>query len=210
MNVEMLKVNIDDISQFLSYHEVFGKLQNEMLPGGESSASVISSNQSAVMSGIPETTVNMENLDDPLRNDNICSVCGKIFQFRYQLIVHKHYHNEQLPFLCQVCGQNFKNYEELTVHGKQHIGCPMAICKICLHVFANDAALERHLKRHSSDKPWRCEICQKTFARKENLISHERSHTRDTPFKCSYCLKCFSRKEHMVQDFGLFFSKKIY
>lgn len=36
-NVEMLKVNIEDLSQFLSYHEVFGKLPSDMLTGPSAS-----------------------------------------------------------------------------------------------------------------------------------------------------------------------------
>lgn len=31
-----------------------------------------------------------------------CEVCGKSFQFRYQLIVHRRYHAERKPFTCQV------------------------------------------------------------------------------------------------------------
>lgn len=31
-----------------------------------------------------------------------CEVCGKSFQFRYQLIVHRRYHVERKPFTCQV------------------------------------------------------------------------------------------------------------
>lgn len=32
-----------------------------------------------------------------------CDVCGKMFPFRYQLIVHRRYHTERKPFTCQVC-----------------------------------------------------------------------------------------------------------
>lgn len=31
-----------------------------------------------------------------------CDVCGKMFPFRYQLIVHRRYHTERKPFTCQV------------------------------------------------------------------------------------------------------------
>lgn len=33
-----------------------------------------------------------------------CEVCGKSFQYRYQLIVHRRYHVERKPFTCQVSG----------------------------------------------------------------------------------------------------------
>lgn len=31
-----------------------------------------------------------------------CDICGKSFQYRYQLIVHRRYHIERKPFTCQV------------------------------------------------------------------------------------------------------------
>jgi len=33
---------------------------------------------------------------------HVCDVCGKMFPFRYQLIVHRRYHTERKPFTCQV------------------------------------------------------------------------------------------------------------
>lgn len=31
-----------------------------------------------------------------------CDICGKIFPYRYQMIVHRRYHTERKPFTCQV------------------------------------------------------------------------------------------------------------
>uniref|UniRef100_A0A8W7PIX8 Uncharacterized protein n=1 Tax=Anopheles coluzzii TaxID=1518534 RepID=A0A8W7PIX8_ANOCL len=49
-NVEMLKVNIEDLSQFLSYHEVFGKLPSDMLTGPSASLVPSSSTNTATTS----------------------------------------------------------------------------------------------------------------------------------------------------------------
>lgn len=115
-----------------------------------------------------------------------CDICGKLFQFRYQLIVHRRYHAERKPFTCQVCGKAFTNAQELTRHGKCHLGGSMFTCAVCFHVFANDASLERHMKRHSADKPYGCNTCGKTFARKEHLDNHNRY---DTNFILRYKFK---------------------
>lgn len=37
-----------------------------------------------------------------------CEVCGKSFQYRYQLIVHRRYHAERKPFSCQVKARIWK------------------------------------------------------------------------------------------------------
>lgn len=50
-NVEMLKVNIEDLSQFLSYHEVFGKLPSDMLTGPSASLVPSSATNTASTSG---------------------------------------------------------------------------------------------------------------------------------------------------------------
>lgn len=244
---QIVHVNIEDISQFLSYHEVFGKIGGDNLPATSAqhtpTSSLTHTSQSGSMSQlggngqlhtasplvIPKieslsgtilmadhashasaaitnstataTTSASGSVDDtnamPSPAVHTCEICGKVFAFKYQYIVHRRYHNERKPFICQVCGQAFTTSVELTHHGKVHDGVKMFTCNVCYNVFANDASLERHMKRHSTDKPFGCTVCQKTFARKEHLESHFRSHTGETPFRCQYCAKTFTRKEHM-------------
>lgn len=174
--MEMLKVNIDDISQFFNYHEVFGRLSNSEMPPPPT----------APAQATQVTDAELANMADAnaAGGENRCEICGKVFQFRYQLIVHRRYHNERKPFTCQVCGQAFQNSAELSAHGKKHIGGSMFICKVCFNVFANDASLERHMKRHSADKPFGCTICQRTFVRREHLENHARTHTGILAYNC--------------------------
>lgn len=258
--IEMYKVNIEDISQLFTYHEVFGKIHgdamNHQLAALHSNTNAASSNvavaaavvaqanaaaaaaqqQTVLTTASPTSTTNMITpaasntvvkttsssttttssspggvtatltgvtgelimpkmegglpvVEQPTTislapdgtpiatGTHVCDICGKMFQFRYQLIVHRRYHSERKPFNCQVCGQGFQTSQDLTSHGKIHIGGPMFTCIVCFNVFANQASLERHMKRHSTDKPFACTICQKTFARKEHLDNHFRSHT---------------------------------
>lgn len=206
----MYKVNVDDLNQLLAYHEVFGKLQGEIATTGQNIvqntnpnvnlqqnanniAIVTKDEQEPSTSSLPN-----DNTATVITGNHVCDLCGKMFQFRYQLIVHRRYHNERKPFTCQVCGKAFSNSQELTRHGKCHLGGSMFTCAVCFHVFANAASLERHMKRHSTDKPYNCTICGKSFARKEHLDNHTRCHTGETPYRCQYCAKTFTRKEHMV------------
>lgn len=186
--LEMLKVNIDDFNQFLNYHEVFGKMSTDapiitptLLPTSTTTATTSSAPDPPHLTDSLSTTSAIIGS----MSDNVCDLCGKLFQYKYQLIVHRRYHNERKPFTCQVCGEAFQNSAELTLHGKsKHIGgSKMYICNVCFHVFPNDTSLERHMKRHSSDKPFLCNICMRTFNRREHLENHQRTHTGDCPFR---------------------------
>ncbi|XP_004932522.1 zinc finger protein 569 isoform X7 [Bombyx mori] len=173
----MYKVNVEDLSQLLAYHEVFGKLNSDGQP--QQQPKVITEIEVEVEAGTSAAITEQ----DSSPGHHSCDICGKIFQFRYQLIVHRRYHGESKPFACLVCGVAFANPLELSRHGKCHL--------------AGDPA-ERHAKRMTADKPYVCTTCHKTFSRKEHLDNHVRSHTGETPYRCEFCAKTFTRKEHMV------------
>ncbi|XP_050459998.1 zinc finger protein 544-like isoform X11 [Cataglyphis hispanica] len=211
----MYKVNVEDINQLLAYHEVFGKLQSEIAAGTTLVGSTVPTqtvttiqNGTPIVQQVPLNKFDIKSSDgeatpgpsaSPVSvGSHACEICGKIFQFRYQLIVHRRYHTERKPFTCQVCGKAFSNANDLTRHGKCHLGGSMFTCTVCFHVFANAPSLERHMKRHATDKPYNCTVCGKSFARKEHLDNHTRCHTGETPYRCQYCSKTFTRKEHMV------------
>lgn len=175
----VIQMNIDDISQFLNYHEVFGKISNDNIltiptinttSATQTTSNLIQSNSSQsttkfLTPKLESFSTNIQQPDDK-QDDSLnsslspenhaCEVCGKMFSFKYQLIVHRRYHNRRKPFICQVCGQAFVSTVELSAHGKSHDGNgnSMFTCNICYHVFANEASLERHMKRHSTDKPF--------------------------------------------------------
>lgn len=121
----MYKVNVDDINQLLAYHEVFGKLQGEINAAGQSnvvqnsnttnmnlqqsSSNIVNNIAIVTQKGMVEneqgTSTSAVSTDSPptvITGNHVCDICGKMFQFRYQLIVHRRYHTERKPFTCQV------------------------------------------------------------------------------------------------------------
>ncbi|CAK1547318.1 unnamed protein product [Leptosia nina] len=181
----MYKVNVEDLSQLLAYHEVFGKLNTEAQQTGQPQQAQQTQQNKQVLYEVemePGTSTAMSE-SEASPGHHSCDICGKIFQFRYQLIVHRRYHGENKPYTCQVCGNAFSSPTELSKHGKCHL--------------AGDSA-ERQAKRLAQDKPYACTTCQKTFWRKEHLDNHARTHTGETPYRCQFCAKTFTRKEHMV------------
>lgn len=116
-----LQVNVEDINQLLAYHEVFGKLQSEIAAGTTLVGSTVPTQTvTTIQNGTPIVQQVQLNKFDIKSSDgeatpgpsaspvsvgsHSCEICGKIFQFRYQLIVHRRYHTERKPFTCQVCG----------------------------------------------------------------------------------------------------------
>lgn len=109
---------MEDINQLLAYHEVFGKLQNEMaVAAGTATAGAVLQSPGGVKSSCSEVggaggsnTATVSTATSPTATavitaagTHICDICSKIFPFRYQLIVHRRYHTERKPFTCQVC-----------------------------------------------------------------------------------------------------------
>lgn len=115
----ILQVNVEDINQLLAYHEVFGKLQSEIAAGTTLVGSTVPTQTvTTIQNGTPIVQQVQLNKFDIKSSDgeatpgpsaspvsvgsHACEICGKIFQFRYQLIVHRRYHTERKPFTCQV------------------------------------------------------------------------------------------------------------
>lgn len=112
-------MNVEDINQLLTYHEIFGKLQSEIAAGTTLvGGTVPTQTVTTIQNGAPIVQQVQLNKFDIKTSDgeatpgpsaspvsvgsHNCDVCGKIFQFRYQLIVHRRYHTERKPFTCQV------------------------------------------------------------------------------------------------------------
>lgn len=123
---------MEDINQLLAYHEVFGKLQNEMaVAAGTATTGAVLQSPGGVKSSCSEVggaggsnTATVSTATSPsatavitAAGTHICDICSKIFPFRYQLIVHRRYHTERKPFTCQVCMSytNVRKYAQFEV-----------------------------------------------------------------------------------------------
>lgn len=143
-----MQVNVEDLNQLLAYHEVFGKLQTpnpvELGTAADqqnhnsavtilhnSSAGMVvkscdslisNSNSGEVISADLTNLANSSTSSSPSivpTGTHTCDICGKIFPFRYQMIVHRRYHAEKKPFTCQVirelCNNNIIDLQKITI-----------------------------------------------------------------------------------------------
>lgn len=236
----MYKVNVDDINQLLAYHEVFGKLQGEINAAGQSNlvqnstanvnqqqtsnnivnnianniAIVTPKNMVENEQGTSTTTVSTDSPPAVITGNHVCDICGKMFQFRYQLIVHRRYHTERKPFTCQVrffffASANLESSKQirklerllkippLTFHVNVCYILYCILLQVCGKAFTNAQELGRHGKCHLGGSMFTCAVCFHVFANAASLERHMKRHSTDKPYNCSICGKSFARKEHL-------------
>ncbi|PIO26132.1 hypothetical protein AB205_0095040, partial [Aquarana catesbeiana] len=119
---------------------------------------------------IPEESSSGQEGDHTEESSLSCSVCGKLFTKKRELLKHKKYHNAERPYSCSECGKCFTSKQNLHVHQRIHTGV----------------------------RPFPCSVCGKCFTTKQNLLTHRYSHTGERRYSCSECGKCFTSKQYLL------------
>ncbi|XP_073467619.1 uncharacterized protein [Aquarana catesbeiana] len=127
-----------------------------------------------------------------------CTECGKCFNFKSGLDVHKRSHTGEKPYSCPECGKCFSVKSHLYRHQKSHTGEKSLSCPECGKCFSQKSHLYTHQRSHSGEKPYSCPECGKCFSRKSTLCTHQRLHTGEKPLSCSECGKCFIDKSSLI------------
>ncbi|KAM4032524.1 uncharacterized protein ACNLHF_019738 [Anomaloglossus baeobatrachus] len=139
-----------------------------------------------------------------------CSECGKYFNCKSNLVVHKRTHTGEKPYPCPECGKCFAENSKLVAHQRTHTGEKPFSCTECGKCFIEKSALRKHHRTHTGEKPYSCSQCGKDFSQISSLRLHQRIHTGEKPYSCSDCEKRFVCKSHLVKHQKNHLGKKPY
>ena len=106
-----------------------------------------------------------------LVEDDTCSICHKIFNRKYDRIIH-----------------------EKTAH------CPVKVtCDVCKRPFQSEKTKAKHMMvYHSKDiSVYECDICGETMSTNDILIRHKKTVHQENSFSCEHCELTFSRENYL-------------
>ncbi|KAI1285288.1 Oocyte zinc finger protein [Halotydeus destructor] len=168
----------------------------------------------------------------------LCTVCGKGFKNKKQLINHAKRHQSKLDrqasediapekgvekkktaeYKCDQCGRQFFDARAMRVHHDQvHKKLRPYVCSQCGHSAASRSALRTHVRSHTGEKPFKCDQCDYTTSDHNSLRRHRMRHSGERPYKCPFCdyaciqsstYKQHLRSKHPDQSEGLMFTCK--
>ena len=148
-----------------------------------------------------------------LVENDTCSTCYKIFNRKYDRIIHEKTVHCPVKFRCDVCERPFQSEKTKAKHMMVYHNDSISIfkCDICGETVSTNDILLRHTKTVHQEKTFSCTQCGMKFSRENHLNRHKSEvhglinninldfasakFQEFRRFKCDECGKAFTREE---------------
>lgn len=155
-----------------------------------------------------------------------CSMCGRRFARKGNMIQHMIIHTGETPFSCSKCGKKFNSSGSMYNHrvlqcrertlqtsegvsGSENVKDEPVPVEINMAEKSSNISENNQSDRINSnleEKPFSCSECGEGFTQRGSLNRHMILHTGEKPFSCPTCGKGFTQKgnltKHMIVHTG--------
>ncbi|GBP76565.1 Zinc finger protein 836 [Eumeta japonica] len=148
-----------------------------------------------------------------------CNICGKSFQYKSSLYMHRtdHHTANKVVYTCSYCNKEFNKKDSFREHVLIHEG-PRHACSYCPMRFVQRSNMLRHERRHTDRQyqderymlrhlrtthseagQYACPLCEKCLNSAVALRHHVITHSRRKLFQCLRCSKSYSVKKSILR-----------
>ncbi|XP_074918026.1 zinc finger protein 783-like [Chelonoidis abingdonii] len=159
----------------------------------------------------------------------VCTVCGKSFRLKINLIIHQKGHANELLYECTHCGESFRAKQKFLLHLRHQTAagaCTLSAPQERSSQMAppesqprsqtedGSSGITKRLKRlgHKSSlskyqpprvqRTYTCRECMEHFSKRRCLVVHKRmhaDHSKGSLILCPYCSKSFTRPSDLIR-----------
>ncbi|XP_028404576.1 zinc finger protein 107-like [Dendronephthya gigantea] len=133
------------------------------------------------------------NVENNINSIHECKECGKRFDRKQILVIHKRVHSGARPYECDICHKRFPIAGNLARHKIIHTGQKPYVCYICGKGCTQKSNMEGHIRLVHKVKPKK-EKEPGNFKRKGNK---KQSHNSETATAIAECKKEESSEENV-------------
>uniref|UniRef100_A0A8C3HNL7 C2H2-type domain-containing protein n=1 Tax=Chrysemys picta bellii TaxID=8478 RepID=A0A8C3HNL7_CHRPI len=159
----------------------------------------------------------------------VCTVCGKSFRLKINLIIHQKGHANELLYECTNCGESFRAKQKFLLHLRHQAAAGACTLSAPQERSSQAAPPESQPRSQTEDgssdiakrvkrlghKPslskyqpprvqrtYTCRECMEHFSKRRYLVVHKRMHadrSKGSLILCPYCSKSFTRPSDLIR-----------